>query len=223
MLRKDTLYFLKNLKENNDRNWFHKKKDNYEIVKENFWQIVEILIEELQILEPLMKGISAKDCLFRIYRDVRFSKNKLPYQAHLSASIKIGGRKSPYVGYYIRIAPDNQSLIGGGAYAPAGPALKAIRQEIDYNQLEFEAILENADFKKHFGTLQDKRLKTTPRGFSKDHPAIDWLRLKSFTAFKTLSDEEVLSNQLIENSLTSFKALKDLIDFLNKAMDLPMD
>jgi uncharacterized protein (TIGR02453 family) len=219
MLQASTLDFLKKLKKNNNREWFDKHKAEYETAREDFLQLVEKLIRDASAFDPAIRGQDAKKCLFRIYRDIRFSKNKTPYKINLSADISPGGKGSCTAGYYIHIQPGG-SFLAGGLWQPEPAMLNAIRQEIDYNAKEFRKILSQKDFKKYFGNLSDEdTLKTTPKGYDKTHPELDLLRHKSFIVVHELSDKEVLSKNFPKHCLTVFKAMLPLHAFLRRACD----
>ena len=141
--------FLIDLKFNNNRPWFNDNKERYLIAKNDFYLFVEELIVLLKNQDKSIDVNSAKECVFRIYRDARFSKNKEPYKTNFGAFISKGGKKSPYAGYYIHFEPDN-SFMGGGIYQPTPILLKSIRTQIFENCNEYQEILDQKDFKKQF-------------------------------------------------------------------------
>ncbi len=217
MIEQSTLGFLKSLKRNNDRDWFLKNKTKYDAAREDFQKFTTQLISELGKIHKPYLGLNPKECIFRIYRDVRFSKNKDPYKTNMGAYFSEGGKKSPLAGFYIQIEPGN-SFIAGGSWMPPAPVLKAIRQEIDYNQKPFEKILTDKTFRKKFGELSDSRLKTLPRGYPADHPAIKHLKQTSFVVIMSLTDTQIVSKQLIRTCCESFKTMKPFLEFLNAAI-----
>src|SRR6185436_17723592 len=152
MIQPTTLNFLKALKKNNNKEWFDKNKDKYLAAKENVEGFVDELIKSISTFDKGLMGLRAKDCVFRIYRDVRFAKDKRPYKTNLGASISAGGKKAEVAGYYIHIEP-GKSLIAGGRWMPSSDHLKKIRQEIDYNGKKIKKILNDENFKKEFGEL----------------------------------------------------------------------
>jgi uncharacterized protein (TIGR02453 family) len=160
-----------------------------------------------------------KDSIFRIFRDVRFSKDKTPYKPHFSAYFSRGGRKAPDAGYYVHIQPGSKSFVAGGLWMPEGPLLKSARQEIDYNFKEFQGILNKASFKKLYPKLEGERLKTLPQGYTADNPAIEFLKMKSFIASAKLTDKEIASKDAETVILERFTAMKPLVEFLNRALD----
>lgn len=219
---KETLVFLADLKENNTREWFEANRERYESARNNFKDFVTELINRIGAWDEGIKKLHAKDCIFRIYRDVRFSKNKDPYKTHFGAWMNARGRKSESAGYYFHLEPGN-NFIAGGVYMPPAAELKAIRQEIDYNLNDFEQILKSPDFKKYFGTLGGEKLKTAPKDYPKDHPAIEWLKHKDFIMEHYLEDEDVLSEDLLENCDNIYRAMIPLNRFMNEALGFGED
>lgn len=219
MLQKETIKFLEDLKKNNDREWFEANRKSYEAAHQDFIQFVSALIQRVGKWEEGIKKQNAKDCIFRIYRDVRFSKNKDPYKTHFGAWMNARGKKSESAGYYFHLEPGN-TFLAGGVYMPPAAELKAIRQEIDYNLDDFESILNDKDFKKYFGTLGGDKLKTAPKDYPKDHPGIEWLKHKDFIMEHHFTGDEVLADDLAEKCEQIFKAMVPLNTFMNEALGL---
>lgn len=219
MLQKSTFQFLRQLSKNNNREWFNANKHLYEAAKIDFENFVTELIAAIAKFDKAASGLKAKDCTFRIYRDVRFSKNKEPYKNNFGAYIAAGGKKSMKPGYYIHLQANGKSFLGGGAYMPASPVLNAIRQEVDYNLKEFEGILKARSFKKYFSKLEGDTVKTTPKGYAKDHPAIGILRHKDFLAMHALKDEQLLVKNAVVYVVKGFEAMKPFNDFLARAYE----
>lgn len=220
MLKQATLTFLKNLKKHNDRPWFNEHKEQYQAAKEDFEHLIAAVLEKYGRVEPEIGLLEPKDCTFRIYRDVRFSKDKTPYKVHFAASIRKGGKKVHFPGFYLHVEPDGLSSIGGGIWRPGRETLKKIRQEIDYSFQDFSNIVESKDFKNTFGTLSEEdTLVRPPKGYEKDNPAIHYIKLKSFTAGKSIEDSLLTSGDLVKEIVETFKKLKPLIDFFEMAMD----
>jgi len=211
---KSTLQFLADLKNNNTREWFNENKKRYEAARKNYIGFLDDFLKEIQEFEPVAHNQIGKDLVFRIYRDVRFSHDKRPYKDHFGAFVSEGGRKSVMPGYYLHLAGNNNSFVAGGLWMPPSDYLKAVRQELDYNLDEFKDIVENPDFKKKFGSLQGEQLKTTPKGYEKDNPAIEYLRFKGWNATMPLSDKVVLSSSFLDVVVEAVKDLKPLHDFL---------
>lgn len=216
---KEVIHFLQLLETNNDRDWFNANRPIYEKAREQFELSLTSIIAGISSFDATIGLLTAKECMFRIYRDVRFSKNKLPYKTNMGASIKSGGRKSGNSGYYLHIE-SGQSFIGGGIYMPEAETLKKIRQEIYFNAEEFKSIIGHADFKKAFGGLStEDMLKRPPKDFPSDFPDIDLLKYKSYVVGHSLTDEEVVSENLATAAIHASKAMKPFIDFLNRAID----
>ena len=216
-----TFQFLTDLKKNNNRDWFQANKPRYEAAKKEFEVFIDALLGQIEQFDPSIAHHKAKDCIFRIYRDVRFSKDKSPYKTHMGAHITAAAKRSEIhsrAGYYIHIEPDG-TMLAGGAYMPTGPWLKAIRQEIVYETADFKKILNSKSFKQYFGEMEGEKLKTAPRDYPKDHSEIELLRHKSFLATHRCSDEEATSEGFLKHCGKVFKALYPFDQFLNRAMD----
>lgn len=218
MLHKNTLEFLIKLSENNNKPWFDENRKAYETAKADFEVFISGLIETLSPVIPEVKGVKAKDCIFRIFRDVRFSKNKEPYKSNFGAAFGKDGKKISAAGYYLHIEPGNKSFIGGGLWMPEGEKLKAVRQEIDYNYDSLKKILEHKEFKKYFGKIEGESLKKAPQGYTEDNPAIDLLKMKSFTVGALITDRELAGKDLNTKIAERVKIMKPFIDFLNSAI-----
>jgi uncharacterized protein (TIGR02453 family) len=221
MLEPQTLKFLTALKKNNNKPWFDVNRPSYEAAKIDFQNFSQLVIQDLQRTDPFIAGITARECLFRINRDVRFSKDKSPYKNNMGASIKRAGKKSPFAGYYFHCEP-GRSFIGGGLWMPDAIQLKKLRQEIDYNWAEFKGILQNKSFRKIYGDLYkgaDQSLSTHPKGYEKENPAIAFLKLKSFIAETGAKDDELTKATLHKKTVEAFKALQPLLNFINRAVD----
>jgi uncharacterized protein (TIGR02453 family) len=220
MIQKATLDFLRNLKKNNNRDWFEKNRDKYEAARADVEQnVAAILVEIRSFDKKIPADMEAKKCMFRIYRDVRFSKDKRPYKNNIGAHIQPGGKKESGAGYYMHIEAGG-AFLAGGMWQPAAPELAKIRQEIDYNFDEFKKIISARPFKKYFGGFeQDDKLATAPKGYPKDHPAIEFLKLKSFVVVASLSDKEVSAKNFRKTVKEIAKAMLPLNEFLRKALD----
>ncbi len=213
-----TLTFLTSLQENNNREWFEANRSQYEQCRQEFEQFIKNLLPELIQLEPDFAPLEPKNCIFRIYRDVRFSKDKRPYKTHFGAFFAGGGRKSTKAGYYLHIEPDGKSMLTGGIYMPPTEDLKKIRQEIDYNGEKLRNILNGADFATYFDGLSGDKVKTMPKGYATDHPNIELLKMKDFTAVHMVPDKKVSNGNFMNYAITVWKAMKPLNDFLNGAV-----
>lgn len=218
-ITQSTLQFLKELKQNNDRDWFSENKPRYEKAKMEFEQFIDELIPAIAVFDPGIAHQTAKKCVFRIYRDVRFSKDKSPYKTNFGAHITAAAKKSEIhsqAGYYFHLEP-GQSILAGGAYLPKGDWLRAIRAEIDENAKALKKILNSKSFKKYFEEIEGEKLKTSPRDYPADHPEIELLRYKSFLAVHQLNDEQLLADDLLNHCTDVFKALYPFDLYLNKA------
>ncbi|MFN6946529.1 MAG: DUF2461 domain-containing protein [Cytophagaceae bacterium] len=211
--------FLHGLKENNHKDWFHANKSTYDELRKNFEETVGELITMISATDPHIGITDPRDCMFRINRDIRFSKNKTPYKTHMSAFISYEGRKSSGPGYYFHLEPGN-SMFGAGVYLPEAAKLEKIRYEIDYNGAAFEEILNNPAFKKRFGELEEVKLKRPPKGFSEDHPFIHLLKYKSFFSFRKYSDDEVMKNKFMSSIKDDIKLLYPYNQFFYKSFGL---
>src|SRR4051812_8973583 len=219
MIQAQTLLFLKKISKNNNKDWFDKNKERYLSSKDNVAEVIDLLLKEICSFDKRYGGLTSKDCLFRIYRDVRFSKDKRPYKNNLGASINIGGKKAVNAGYYLHIEP-GKSFIAGGIWMPPGDVVKKIRQEIDYNGKQFHKIIDNKDFKKYFGSLDEEyKLKTTPKGYDKDHSDIEYLRLTSFLVWHNYTDKVIQSKSFVKELSKATKLMKPFLNFLNEGID----
>lgn len=218
MIQPSTFNFLKSIKKNNNRPWFENNKGKYEQAKQDVELFVSELLKGLVKVNPAFNNLTVKDCVFRIYRDVRFSKNKDPYKTNMGAYFVEGGKKSNKAGFYVQIEPGG-CFIAGGCWMPASPELKKIRQEIDYNLEPFEKIIKGRTFKKHFDGLANYQLKTTPKGYDSENPAIDYLRQTSFIVVATATEKDFTSKGAVKKCVDAYKVMKPFLDFLNTALD----
>ena len=214
-----TLHFLKKLKINNNREWFDSNKTEYLASKEIFEEFVSELIKGINKFDKKVSlDLKPKDCTFRIYKDVRFSKDKTPYKNNMSASINPGGKKSNIPGYYFHLEPE-ACFLAGGVYMPMPDDLKAIRQEIDYNPLPLINVLKSASFKKEFNGLDEEdKLKNPPKGFNKDHAHSEILKNKHFIVSQKFENKVILKKEGLSKTLDSFKAMYPFLDYLRKAI-----
>jgi uncharacterized protein (TIGR02453 family) len=219
MITKDILNFLKALKGNNNREWFAENKAWYEKSKQDFSEFVELLILEIRKIDNEIGALEAKDCQFRIFRDVRFSKDKSPYKTNFGAYISRGGKKLNFAGYYFHMEP-GEYFMSGGVYMPQGPVLKAIRQEIFHRIDEFKDLINAPAFKKNFKGLSEiEKLKTPPKDFPKDFPDIDLLKHKHYIMSKSLNEKELLNPNLIKDARETYKAMVPFNHFLNNVIE----
>jgi uncharacterized protein (TIGR02453 family) len=216
-IKKSTLEFLSDLKRHNDRDWFIMNRSRYDEARANYESFVQGVIDEISVFDPAFKGLGVKSCTYRINRDIRFSNDKTLYKTHLGAYIVRGGKQNGdrFAGYYVHVEPGGNSMIAGGAYIPPKPWLSAIREKIDEQGDKLMDVLGNKDFKKYFGEIEGEKLKSAPKGYPRDHPFIELLRLKSFLAARMISDKEVISESCFDLIIRASKAMKPLNDYLN--------
>lgn len=212
-----TFHFLIDLKFNNNRNWFHDHKETYENAKLNYENVVNEVLEKLKKIDPSIDVTSGKDCMYRIYRDARFTKGKEPYKNNFGALIAKGGRKSIFAGYYMHFEPDN-SFIGGGLYKPEATVLKSIRTKIMEQPKTYKAIINDPTFKKYFSEIKGDKLKMAPKGFSKDFEDIDLLKNKDFIASTKIDNEFWLDKNVANNIVEIFKILYKFNAFFNNCI-----
>lgn len=209
--------FLNELNKNNNRDWFNENKKMYEAARTEVEQFVDHLIPEIRKIDPVIGNLTAKQTMFRIYRDIRFSKDKTPYKTYFGAFVAPGGRKSEKAGYYMHLSAD-ECFLGGGSHLPKGENIKKIRSEIYYNAPEFNHIIINTKFKDAFGELKGERLSRPPAGFPKDFEDIELLKLKEFTVFQVVNEAQALNPDFGNYTLEVFKTMKPLVNFLNRAL-----
>ena len=209
-----TLNFLKNLSKKNNREWFTENKDLYITSQQNVINVVEDLIEKIGEFDEEILKIDAKKSLFRIYRDVRFSKDKSPYKTNFGAGLGMG-KGNKISGYYLHIEP-GKSFLAGGVYQPENSVLKEIRKEISMNAKEFLEILEQDDFRNNFrGLSVEGKLQRVPNGFEKDDPMAEYLKLKNFIVIHPISNDALMDEKATKNIAEIFKSMKPLNDFLS--------
>lgn len=217
MLERETLDFLKKLDKNNNRDWFNANKGAYIKANDNVIAMTGDLIGRIAKFDPDVAGTDPKACVFRIYRDVRFSKDKSPYKTNMGAFIAPGGRKTMSPGYYFHIQP-GMFFGAAGKHMPDSGELLKMRNAIVANTKEFLKIVAAKKFKDRFGGLDGDRLSKPPKGFAADHPAIEYLKLKSFTVSEEFSDKDAASKDYPKMLADSFKASYPLITFLRNAL-----
>jgi uncharacterized protein (TIGR02453 family) len=213
------LPFLRRLEKNNNREWFNEHKADYEVAKAEIIGFTEHLIAKCSSFSPELNGVKAKDCVFRIYRDTRFSKNKAPYKNNMGAYLSKGGKKSVFAGYYIHLQP-GASFVAGGLWMPEPKELQLVRQEIYFRYAQLLQIVSKKTFKTLFAEIEGEKLKQIPKGFDKDHPAAAYLKMKSFIVSRSFDDNMVKEPDLLQEVLSTFKAMSPLVNFINEALDM---
>lgn len=217
MINKETFQFLKLVTENNNREWFAENKHLYETAKEDLFPFIATLIKELAAIDPEYSADTLpKKALMRIYRDVRFSKNKDPYKKNFGIAFDVKGYGPHTPSYYLHIEPNN-CFFGVGFWQPEAAVLKMIREEIDYSSTEFLEVIEAPDFKNTFVLSREDTLKNAPKGYEIDHPYIEFLKLKSFIAVCKINDEEFFKPIIVNKLITAFKNIQPFVLFLRKA------
>lgn len=214
----EILNFLSELKENNNKEWFDQNRNRYEASRKKVLFLTEKVIHEIARFDPEIGIPDPKNCVFRIFRDVRFATDKTPYKTNMGSYIAKGGRKSISAGYYIHIEPGN-SFVGGGSYCPPPEALKAIRTEIFDHPEDFKQLILNNSFRKVYPDMYDDKLKTAPKGFPKEFPEIDLLKYKSYAFTSKLEDTMVTSDAYVDKIVSAFKELSPVNHFLNTALE----
>ena len=220
MLTKDSLQFLEDLKSNNNRDWFLDNKKRYEIFKKDYQQLVSDFLDAMKPLDPSLEMLEVKNCMFRINRDIRFSKDKSPYKDHIGVWLSSGAKGMNRSGYYVHIAKAG-SFIAGGLYCPEAEDLKKVRKEIAYFHEDLEEIIGSKNFQKEFGDFdrnEKNLLKNPPRGYEKEHPAIEFLKLKSFETSQKFDINEVTKEDFVAKMSEKLIVLKPLNDFINRAL-----
>ncbi len=210
--------FLEEIKANNNRDWFLSQKKRYEEYKKEYHALIGAFLDEMKPKDANLEMLEVKNCTFRINRDIRFSKDKSPYKTHMGIwmNTNLGNGNGP--GYYLHIEK-GKSFVAGGFYSPENTELKKIRKEIAFFHDELEAIVSDKSFKKYFDGLdKNNTLKTAPKDFDKDHPAIDFLKLKSFTVSHPIADKEIFETDFVKKTSEKLIAIKPLNDFLNRGL-----
>ncbi|NRS89250.1 uncharacterized protein (TIGR02453 family) [Flavobacterium sp. 7E] len=225
MLTNDSLEFLDDLKANNNRDWFIANKKRYEIFKKDYHQLVAAFLDIMKPLDPSLEMLEVKNCTFRINRDIRFSKDKSPYKSHIGVWLSSGAKGNNRAGYYVHIER-GASFIAGGFYSPLPDDLKKVRKEIAFFHEDLEEIINNKIFKKEFGTFarnEKSTLKNTPRGYDKEHPAIELLKLKSFEVLQKFDINEITQEDFVTKKSKKLLLLKPLNEFMNRALAVDDD
>jgi uncharacterized protein (TIGR02453 family) len=209
--------FLVDLNRNNNKEWFDENRVRYEETRKKFLYLTEVIINEVRSFDHTIEFLEPNKCMFRLYRDVRFSNNKQPFKTNYGSFIARGGRSAGNPGYYFQIQP-GESFLSGGVYMPQPDMLKAIRNQIYNHPEEFIEILEETEFKARFALFSDDKLKTAPKGYPKDWEFIDLVRYRSYAPFRTIGEEELFSTELLENIINDFKILHRFNQYLYEAI-----
>ncbi|MBD0402854.1 DUF2461 domain-containing protein [Flammeovirga sp. EKP202] len=212
MITEELFQYLKDLGENNNRDWFNENKPTYQKHLQTVKSLFQTVQDELSQTDQI-EGHK----IYRIYRDVRFSKDKSPYKKHFSGYFS---RVKPMLrgGYYLHLEPGDKSIVGGGFYGPNSDDLKRIREELSYDATELRDIIEAPSFKEMFGEMYGEELKSAPRGFDKNDPAIDLIRKKQFIFFRTFKDEEVTAPDFSEKIMKGFIEIRPFFDYMSNVL-----
>ena len=214
-INKDSLDFLKDLAANNNREWFNLHRERYLEAHGNIAAFADALIAEMNKHDHI-ETTSGKKCMFRIYKDVRFSKEKTPYNKHWSGSLQRATKKLRG-GYYFRIEPGNSRAVAG-FFGPNPDDMKRIRQDIDMNYEDWLTLLANKTLVKTFGGMIGEKVISAPRGYAKDHPAIDLLRHKQYLFRLSFTDEEVLQSDFLHRVSDTFKIVRPFFDYMSEVL-----
>lgn len=214
----EILQFLGELEVNNQRDWFDANRERYDKTRKDFLDLTTWLIDEIRKFDPEVPRLQAKDCMFRIFRDVRFSSDKRPFKTNYGSYITRGGRKAGFAGYYLHLQP-GECFIAGGNYMPSPEHLQSIRQEIYYHADEYLALLTSEPFKSTFDVHYSDALKTAPKGYPKDWEHIGLIRNRSYGFGHNLKEEEVLSQDFPQECIKYFKIIFPVNRFFNRAID----
>lgn len=214
----NTFSFLKALRENNNREWYAAHKDLYQRAKTEFEHLTEILIYECSRLDASVAGLAPNDCIFRIFRDVRFSKNKEPYKTNFGAFIAPGGRKAMRAGYYLHVEP-GACFVAGGIYLPPAEVLRAIRKDIYEHFEEFSELLAESELQRIYGSIEGEHLKLAPKGFPKDFKGIELLKFKSYGLLSSVTDAALQHPDSLQHIVNSFRVAVPFVRFLNEAIE----
>lgn len=221
MLNQNTLDFYRELRRNNNKEWFDQNRKWYEAVRKDYLRFTAELLIRMQAVDPGLVHLQPKDCIFRINRDIRFSADKTPYKTHLGIIMTPYGRKLDYAAYYVHLDEEGGSFAGGGVYRPMPEPLKKVRKEIENFYEDLEEVLKAKSFKETYGALDREEgmvLSRPPKGYDAGHPAIEYLKFKSYTATRVLDPKLLTDPRGIDVVVKILKDLKPLNDFLNRAI-----
>lgn len=221
MLQDKTLTFLRKLKKNNTTEWFKENQTDYKNSRTDFEKFVSEVIDRLASIDNNIgkQDLQAKKCIKRINRDIRFSNDKSPYKTNYFANFNPNGHKSEHASYYFHLEPNN-AFVGGGVYMPQTPTLNKFRKEIEQDFKKWESLINQKSFKEIFpnGIESPSELKTVPKGFDKESPAVEYLRMKGYYTMRKLTNNEITSGNAISEIIESFGEVKPVIEFLNRAL-----
>jgi uncharacterized protein (TIGR02453 family) len=221
MLSQQMLQFYRDLRANNTREWFENNRKRYEIVKKEYYQLAGTLLEEMKKVDPTLNHLQPKDCVFRINRDIRFSKDKSPYKTHFGIVMSQKGRKLENAGYYMHVDEELGSFAGGGIWMPSADVLKKIRREVSDFYEDLQEIMESDGFRKFYSGFDREEgvvLSRPPMGYAANDPAIEYLKFKSFTVSHSLTADELTKPDTLRKVIESMTTIKPLVEFFNRAL-----
>jgi len=217
MLEKQSLEFLSNLARNNNRDYFISQKPHYERYKQNYLELAGAFLSELELIDPKLGVLEPKDCTFRINRDIRFSADKTPYKTNMAIWVSPGHKKENFAGFYVHIEP-GKSFLAAGLYWPDASQLREVRNELAFFHEDLRQIIADWNGAYQIDRAPEYALKTSPKGYDKEHPALEFLQLKSFTVTHKLTDKEVLAPDFVKKTAEHFKKLAPFVAFLNRPL-----
>ncbi len=207
------LNFLSDLSKNNNKTWFDQNRQDYDTARAAFDNFINSLIDEFRVSDDL-QDLTAKDCISRIYRDIRFSKDKTPYHTHIWATIAPGGKKMTRMGYHMAVQPMGRSILAGGMWEPSSEQLAKFRQAIDQHAAEFKKVANAKALVDYFVGIKGEKLKTAPQGYDRSHPEIELLQYKQVVVMHTFTDQEVLADDFLDLVVAGCKAMRPFLDYL---------
>jgi uncharacterized protein (TIGR02453 family) len=219
MISKESVQFLVDLSANNNKPWFDLNRKRYEVMKADYIGLAEKILTGMRPHEPGLEFVTPKDCTFRINRDIRFSKDKSPYKTNLGIALHPGGKRMASAAYYLHIERGN-SFLGGGLWMPEPAILAKVRKEIHYFFDDLKEILGEKKFKSTYGDLSDAegKLARPPKGYEADNPAIEYLKLKSFTVGRSIADKHIIDPSYVNQVLEDFRTIQPLLAFINRGI-----
>jgi len=215
---KEILGFLKDLEANNTREWFDQNRERYDLTRKKFLAVAEILIHEIRQFDEEIPVLNPKDCIFRIFRDVRFSNDKRPFKSNYGCFIARGGKKSGFAGYYLHIQP-GECFLSGGIYMPPPEHLQAMRQEIFYHPQGYLEIIGDKEFKETFTLEYFDKLKTAPKGYPKEWEHVELIKNRSYAVGHPIEEESLFSPDFLARTIEIFKIIHPYNRYLNRAVD----
>ncbi len=220
MITTQTLTFLADLSLNNHKEWFDQNRKRYETARKNFFEVIGQILQGLETFDEAIAAaaLDPKKTVMRINRDIRFSKDKTPYNSHFFTYMSPGGMKGPHAGYYFSVSA-GECFYGGGLYAPDSPLLANMRRAIDLHFSEWKSIVEDPALQSTYGEiLSNGVLSRPPKDYDKDNPAIEWLKRKGFYTSKTIDPEELLKADFVEKMTQDLRIVHPLVQFINRAV-----